>query len=436
MAQEITSPAGPRLPWAGKLVSTDQAEQELSNLWQLSADNVRIGQNIRVRQSVLNLVLCASSIETAQRASAQLRDLSSTHVGRVVLIILDSSPNAAAAKDNVTTWVTLRSFPIISDIMRHSFEQITIRRTGAATRSAATIVQPLLKPDLPMYLWWVDDLPDDTTIFSRMLEISGRMIVDSSQFTNPEERMRTLSRLLQSSPESALSDINWGRITPWRELIAQFYDVPEYKPYVAGVDYVEIEHAVSPAGSQIEAGSVSPNPIRALLLAGWLKTSPDWDFVNEHTENAYDSTTGTYTWFMVRQAGPHISRSEIEHRTVKLTLSNTFESVVKQPGEADASIYIRPREQADLPPGTICLVRIFSHVNGERASFTIALENDADHVSTAVELSQGTRPQRTVRVASARKEHDLLHDELEITGHDHLYEETLHEVFELLNHQP
>src|SRR5262249_21145150 len=157
----------------------------------------------------------------------------------VVLAILDTRDNLPSG---ATTWVTLRSFPVISDIMRHHFEQVTVLLSGAATQSAPTIIQPLLKPDLPTYLWWVSDLPSTCEIFQRLITISNRVIVDSTTFSLPEERIRTLSSVLQASPNCALSDFNWSRIAPWRELVAQFFDVAEYRPYMVNIEKIEIEH--------------------------------------------------------------------------------------------------------------------------------------------------------------------------------------------------
>ena len=65
-------------------------------------------------------------------------------------------------------------------------------------------------------------------------------------------------------------------------------------------------------------------------------------------------------------------------------------------------------------------------------TFTINREGDPDHVLTSVELSRETRPQRTVSLTAAQDTSELLHDELEITGHDYLFEQTLQEVAELL----
>src|SRR6266699_1937484 len=207
MTREATNSSRPRLPWAGKPVLMENVEQELALLWRISADNMRIGQNIQVRTSILNLVICAPDIESAQRATALLRHLSSTHLARVTVVILDRSEDAPAA---LTTWITLRCFSVISDIMRHCFEQTILLVSGSAIRSIANIVQPLLKAHLPVYLWWLGDPPDNETIFNDLVELSNRVIVDSTTCFNPEQDLQTLALLSQAAPNSALSDLNWG----------------------------------------------------------------------------------------------------------------------------------------------------------------------------------------------------------------------------------
>ncbi|GAC1349798.1 MAG: glucose-6-phosphate dehydrogenase assembly protein OpcA [Ktedonobacteraceae bacterium] len=414
-------PQGLVLRWAGKSVDINNVEDELALLWRISADNMRRGQNTDVRTSILNLVICAPDIESAQRASALLRDLSTTHLARVNLLILDRSNTTPAA---ISTWVTLRCFSVFSDLMRHCFEQTTLLATGAAVRSIANILQPLLKPDLPVYLWWIGDPPDNDSMFSSLVEFSNRVIVDSTSFYNPEQDILTLAQLSQASPDCALSDLNWGRITPWRQLIAQFFDVMEYRPYLAGITSIEIEHAAAPLAIQTrtEQGDVSPNPACALLLAGWLKARLGWSLSADSTRGIHDTASGTYHWQLERTAAP-----------ATRVLSSTRSKAGKPPGTAPAaSIYIRPQVQSNMRPGSICLVRLTSNVEGKQATFTINREGDPDHVLTSVVLSHETRPQRTVSLAAAHKESELLHDELAITGHDYLFEETLQEMAELL----
>lgn len=419
LSKDTTDTTGLRLPWAGKKVRTEEVEEELSFFWRMSADNVRTNQNINVRTSVLNLVICAPDTESAQQASAIIRNLSSTHIARVILLILDTTPTIPGS---VATWVTLRSFPILSDTMRHSFEQVTLVATGSAVRAVGNILQPLLKPDLPTYVWWLNDLPDDKAIFLSLTELSSRIIVDSSSFFAPEQSISALSSVIEEAPNCALSDLNWGRITPWRQLVAQFFDVAEYKPYLAGVDSIEIEHAAAPFAlpTRTESGEVSPNPARALLFAAWLKTSLGWKLSPNAEHSIHIPETGTYSWRMIRHTSPLRSRSGA---TGKL-------------GKPDSTIYgkvdIRPRVVSDMPPGTLCLIRLISTIDNKRATFTINREDDPNLVLTSVDLPQGTRPQRTVSMTATREASELLHDELEIMGREQLYEETLQEVFDLL----
>ncbi|TMD66536.1 MAG: hypothetical protein E6I91_08980 [Chloroflexi bacterium] len=418
---EATNSLKPRLPWAGKSVNLENVEEELSLLWKISADNMRTGQNTQVRTSILNLVICAPDLESAQNASRLLRDLSSTHLARVTILILDRSDTTPAS---ISTWVTLRCFSVISDIMRHCFEQTTILATGSAVRSIGNIMQPLLKPDLPVYLWWVGDPPGDDPTFLKLVEISNRVIVDSTSFFNPEQDILTLSLLHQSSPDYALSDLNWGRITSWRELVVQFFDVTEYRPYLSGITSIEIEHAAAPLASPIrtELGDVSPNPACALLLAGWLKARLNWSLMTDSTENIRETASGTYHWQMVpatvAQATRVLGSSRV--KTGKLGMAH------------QANIDIRPQIRSNMRPGSICLVRLTSNIDGKQATFTIDREGDPNHVLTSVLLPHETRPDRTVSLAAAYKESELLHDELEIMGHDYLFEQTLEEMAELL----
>lgn len=420
MTNDTADSPGIRLPWAGKVVRMEEVEDQFALLWRMSADNLRTGQNINVRTSVLNFVICTPDVESAQRASKVLRDLSSTHLARVAIVILDRETGGARPAA-IWTWVTLRCFSMLSDLMRHCFEQTTLLASGAAVRSVGNSIQPLLKPDLPVYLWWLGDPPgsDDIT-FNSLVEVSNRVIFDSTGFFHPEQDILALASLCEETPGCALSDMNWRRITPWFQLIAQFFDVPEYRPYLAGINAIEIEHAAAPLAvpMRTESGDVSPNPTSALLLAGWLKTRLGWTMATDATNNHHDTDSGTYAWSMERS--PRATRLLTSARS-------------KTAGQGNARISIRPQVQSEVRPGSICFVRLTSSIENKQATFTISREkDDPDHVLTSVELSRETRPQRTVSLTAIHNESELLHDELEVMGHDHLFEQTLREVVDLL----
>lgn len=410
MATDKSAIPGIQLPWAGKQVLPEQVEDELTALWHLAADNMRISQNMNVRTSVLNFVICVPDVESAHQVNTLLRDLSSTHIARVILLILDMRSERPT---DVTSWVTLRSFSIVSDVMRHHYEQVTLMVSGTAVKGSANIVLSVLKPDLPVYLWWLHELPSDQVILERLISISDRVIVDSTYFSHPEQQVRDLSTILQGIPNSALSDLAWARVTPWRELIAQFFDVADYRPYLLNVNQIEIEHAVIPSSE----GEVSSNSIQALLMAAWLKTRLGWKLSYDRSQNVHDSFKGIHSWRMTQRAAT---------QTRPL---NVIESTSKTDS---ITITLQPRVQTELTSGALCLVRLHSMINGHEATFSINRESNDEHVLTSVDIPGTVLPQRTVNIAATHKDGALLHDELEIMGRDHLYEDTLHEVFALL----
>jgi hypothetical protein len=126
--------------------------------------------------------------------------------------------------------------------------------------------------------------------------------------------------------------------------------------------------------------------------------------------NLHDSVSGTYSWNLERKTDPLLSKS------------------------GQTNISIRPHVQSDLLPGSLYLLRLTSTIDGkQKAIFTINHENDTNHVFTSIHLAEDTSSHRTVDVTDTWGVNSLLRDELEIIGHDYLYEEVLQSVFELLS---
>jgi glucose-6-phosphate dehydrogenase assembly protein OpcA len=399
------------------MVRIEEVEERLSTLWSMSHDNLRTGANINVRTSVLNLIICTPDIESASRASRVLRDLASTHLARVTIMVLNRIEEASY----MSAWVTLRCFSMISDLMRHCFEQTTLIASGSAIRAAGNMLQPILKPDLPVYLWWIGDPPDsDDPTFQNLVDLSNRIIFDSTGFFQPEEGLRTVADLCDAAPRSALSDLNWGRITSWRELISQFFDVPEYRPYLAGIHSIEIEHAVEPLAQPVRTaeGDVSPNPARALLLAAWLKDRLGWSLTEDTSKNHHYTATGYYHWEIARQS-PSRGTRQLGPSRSKMA--------------PNAIITIRPKPDPEVRPGSLLFIRLTSTLDNKQAIFTIGREDDPDHVYTSVEIGSDLRQRRVVSFSTGQREFELLREELEITTHDYSFEQTLKEVAGLLD---
>jgi len=81
------------------------------------------------------------------------------------------------------------------------------------------------------------------------------VIVDSAGYAADD--LRSLSHFVEQLCQMgvAVSDLNWGRLTPCRQLFAQFFDSVECRDHLATIEEVHIEGHAS----------------TGRLLAGWLK---------------------------------------------------------------------------------------------------------------------------------------------------------------------
>jgi glucose-6-phosphate dehydrogenase assembly protein OpcA len=99
--------------------------------------------------------------------------------------------------------------------------------------------------------------------------MADRLVIDSASFDRPHEDLRQLAGLLAGG-RLRLSDLNWGRLTSWRELVAGFWDVADYRDSLKRIEKIVIEYD-PPDRSHEE---MAP---KALLALGWITASLGWE---------------------------------------------------------------------------------------------------------------------------------------------------------------
>jgi glucose-6-phosphate dehydrogenase assembly protein OpcA len=167
-------------------------------------------------------------------------------------------------------------------------EQVTIEARGVAAAQVASLVLPLLVPDLPVALWLPGPRPFDDALLPRLRGVIDRLVIDSRAFTSPSRDLAAMAAFERADGQGpgagprppALSDLSWAALTPWRELTAQFFDTRPLLPHLRRIDHVAIGYV--PAGAE-------PNPTQALLLAGWLAACLGWTPL-EHAVSVEGST--------------------------------------------------------------------------------------------------------------------------------------------------
>lgn len=357
-------------------------EKELNSLWKEagSEDDSSI-----IRSCLFNLLVYTPDPVSAGKVDDIIIEISAERPARVILMIADRD----SAESNLAAHVTSRC--TIPDGMSKQVccEEVTITASGSQVNEMPSAVVPLLMPDLPVYLWWraVPHLSDK--VFSYLGEISDRVIIDSSTFANPQGDLTKLASLIRDHPKwTAFTDLNWARLTAWRALFAGFYDVAEYRPILDQTNRVVIEYA-PPAGSSEQI------PARAFLFAGWLASRLHWK-LNEDT--------------VKRDGGSTVFNFSTDGREI--------------------TIHFEPTANQKIRPSLIATATI-GCTSDSHADFKVSRSSDGSRIETSVQIGERRHAQRVLGYETWT-EAALIGREIEILGHDRVYEQAIVSAGEMI----
>jgi hypothetical protein len=179
----------------------------------------------------------------AEQARAALAGMGERHPSRSILLFPD--PDAASSRLDATVSLECYAVPGVDRLV--CSEVIELRLLGKRAKAPASVVEPLLISDLPVFLRWRGEPPWGTQELDQMVGITDRLIVDSTEWDDLPYPYRHLVKLYD---RTAVSDIAWARTSRWRSLLAPLW------PEVAAVDTLTVRGTAA----------------QAYLLCGWLRS--------------------------------------------------------------------------------------------------------------------------------------------------------------------
>lgn len=361
-------------------VDVSAIERDLTSLWKKAGEDEDDGGIIRA--SLLNLIIYCPSDDDLNELDDRLTDVTAAHPCRAILTIADRQAEESSLSAEVTSRCTL---PTASS-KQVCCEQVTITARKAQVDTVASLIVQLLLSDLPVYLWWRAEPRLDDKAFERLVDISNRVVIDSADFRAPYRDLASLADILHDNPRwTAFTDLNWARLTAWRALLAGFYDVTEYRPLLNQLNRIVIEYSPLEEGDAI--------PARALLLGGWLASRLGWT-VTEAAKTTPESTA-----------------FELVAGEKRLTMEFT-------------------RTSRQIEPGHLALVTLGTSADNA-ASFTVRRSADGKRIETGATLGEEKRFQRVLDYEDW-SESALIGKELDLLGHDRVYEQAVIRAGELI----
>lgn len=249
-------------------------EAELGRLWDAAGDEARSrGREGVMRLREFNLLVYATGEETAGRVSTVITWLAERHPARVIVLV--ELPGGGRPGE-LEAWVTTACY-LSGQGGRHvCWEQVTIPARGEAVPMLHAAANSLLVPDLPTVLWWPGTPDFEGHAFRRLSDESDMVVVDSSGFADAVDGLGSVARLVyDGARDYGVIDLNWARLTPWREMLAQLFDEPERQRLLPHIRRVVVTFGAEGTVDH-EQPVRGPAVVRALLLGAWLATRLGW----------------------------------------------------------------------------------------------------------------------------------------------------------------
>jgi glucose-6-phosphate dehydrogenase assembly protein OpcA len=175
-----------------------------------------------------------------EAAEDVLAGLAERHPSRTIVLVPEPD-----APDGLQANVETECYPVGD--RKVCSETIRLRLGGKRVQAPASVVEPLLLPDLPVFLRWRGLPPFGEHHFEQLVDTVDRVIVDSTEWPGLPA---PYARLAEIFDRVAVSDIAWARTSRWRPHLASMW----------------------PGIAEVRTIKVTGTEAQAHLFAGWLRS--------------------------------------------------------------------------------------------------------------------------------------------------------------------
>ncbi|MFN6338910.1 MAG: glucose-6-phosphate dehydrogenase assembly protein OpcA [Cyanobacteriota bacterium] len=153
---------------------------------------------------------------------------------------------------------------------------VVLRGSLGALGEAMSMVQPLVRDDLPCWVWWNSSLDEPIEMLESLAPPPRRLVIDTSR-GQPSRCLEVLVNRIKTG--QAVNDFNWLRLRGWRESLAMVFDPPSRRD--------ALQHVV-----QLDIDVEGDHPVKGLLLAAWMADRLGWHLESSYAIEVDGSTSG------------------------------------------------------------------------------------------------------------------------------------------------
>ena len=375
----------------GKTLDVEVVERQLAELWaETAGERERDDAAAVLRARVANLLVFVENDSDRDEVRGLMTELTARHPSRVLLMLGKEEEEDRDIEMSVETFCQSEK----SGAKRLCCEEIVLKAQGKYVVELPSAALPLLVSDLSTFLWWRPAPQVNSKVLVTLAQASDRLVIDSASFDEPQPALLEMNEVYNRDQFNhvGISDLNWARLTLWRGLLADFYDVPAYQESLNEVSQVRIEYT----GPEFAPESCAP---QALFIAGWLASRLEWSLSRKQQTNANAKDIS-------------IDATNKEGRSISIELNRV--------------------ERGEHMPGR--LVQVELHSSAE-ASFVVSRSADNLHIISEARIGNEVQRGRVLPVRN-RSDAQLLSREMEILCNDQIYQEAVAIVTKMIEARP
>ncbi|MAR07536.1 MAG: glucose 6-phosphate dehydrogenase [Cyanobium sp. NAT70] len=143
---------------------------------------------------------------------------------------------------------------------------VVLRGGHHALHEGMAILEPLLPPSMPSWVWWNGFLDEAPALMEQLASAPRRLIIDTA-VGHPRHCLDLLSKRVESG--QAVNDLNWLRLRSWHETLAMVFDPPHRRD--------ALSHIV-----QLDIDVEGHHPAQGLLLTAWIADRLQWELLSSN----------------------------------------------------------------------------------------------------------------------------------------------------------
>jgi glucose-6-phosphate dehydrogenase assembly protein OpcA len=241
-------------------IQPESLNKEISELWVTLAQRADGPNAGVVRSSSMTLIALVDQEHDSTGLSETLAGLMRSHPNRAIVIhVSKGNSEDLDAEVRAQCWLPTGQQKQLCS------EQIEINASEKSLADLPSVLLPLVVPDLPVVLWCRSERSTQLPVFNELIALGPRVIFDIADFKDPLSAFKRIEGISKSG--FAVTDLNWTRLTRWRDMIAQVFENVACRKDLPRFRTITLNYHANP---------VSGVPVAAILMAGWLVKCLGW----------------------------------------------------------------------------------------------------------------------------------------------------------------